>query len=107
MTVHTLHPRPAAQVIDIKARRTAHPASIAAMLQFETQRAAHLARRIGEADAVLLAVAADLRRLDEIADATDAESCVVRREIVRRAGEAIMRFRRPELLAPQQTGSAS
>lgn len=106
MTLHTLPPRPPAQVIDLQARRIPHPDSVAAMLRFETQRAAHLARRIGEADAVLLAVAADLRRLDEIGDAADPESCVVRRAIVRRAGDAIARFRRPESLASGQSGSA-
>lgn len=106
MTLHTLPPRPPAQIIDLQARRIAHPDSVAAMLRFETQRAAHLARRVGEADAVLLAVADDLRRLDEIGDATDPESCLVRRALVRRAGERIVRFRKPELLATQ-VGSAS
>lgn len=105
MTLHIL-PRPSAQVIDLRTRRPVHPDSVNAMLGFRTQQAMHLARHAAKADAVLLAVAADLLKAEEMADADDPESRGIQRAIIRRAGETIVRFRKPELLASAQTGSA-
>ena len=58
-----------------------------------------------EAKNVMLAVAADLLKAEQLGDATDAESCGIRRAIIRRAGERIVRFRQPELLAAQTGGA--
>ncbi|AWN47190.1 hypothetical protein DK419_13400 [Methylobacterium terrae] len=110
MTLHILAPRPSAQVFDFRTGRPIHPDSAAAFARFDRQRSAHadrLAAMVVEADNVLLAVAADLLKAEQMADATDAESCGIRRAIIRRAGEAIVRFRQPQLLAAAQVGSAS
>jgi hypothetical protein len=97
MTLHILAPRRSAQVLDMRTRRELPAASAAQAAQHQDQRLiAHLdalAAACLDADNTLLAVHADLARLYEVADETDAESCVVRRAIIRRAAQAIMRCR--------------
>ena len=108
MTLH-IFPRPSAQVFDFRTGRPIHPDTVAAFARFDRNRNAYndrLAALVVEADNVMLAVASDLLKAEEMAEATDAESCGIRRAIIRRAGERIVRFRQPELLAAQ-VGSAS
>lgn len=112
MTLHILAPRPSARVFDIRSGREVHPVSAAAFAQGQEQRLAaqfdRLAAACLDADNTLLAVHADLARLYEVADESDAESCVVRRAIIRRAAQAIMRCRYPDLVpAAEMVGGAS
>ena len=101
MTLHIL-PRPSALIFDFRTGRRVHPDTAAAFARFDRQRGAYsdrLAELVVEAENVLDIVAADLVKIEEGADATDAESCMIRRALVRRAGAAILRFRRPETAA--------
>lgn len=107
MTLHIL-PRPSALIFDFRTGRRVHPDTAAAFARFDRQRSAYndrLAALVVEADNVMLAVAGDLLKAEQMADATDPESCGIRRAIIRRAGERIVRFRQPELLAAQTGGA--
>ncbi len=110
MTLHILAPRRSAQVLDFRTGRPIHPDTLAAFARFDSQRHIYndrLATLVVEADNVLEQVAADLLKAEAMADAVDPESRGIQRAIIRRAGETIVRFRKPELLASQQVGSAS
>lgn len=101
MTLHIL-PRPSAQVFDFRTGRPIHPDTVATFARFDRNRSAYndrLAELVVEAENVLIAVAADLVKIEEGADATDAESCMIRKALVRRAGAAILRFRQPDTAA--------